>query len=155
MNGPAEKAGIRNSDVIVEFDGEHVRSARQLSRLLWETPSARPVKVVVLRGQQRVELSVTPEGDQQRAGAVVDPNRLRDQLGRMRQWMFEGDPFSGPRAHLGAVVEELTPELATYFGAKQGVLVSAVTDNSPASRAGLKVGDVMTSTAVRSAPAPI
>ena len=60
MNGPAEKAGIRNSDVIVEFDGEHVRSARQLSRLLWETPSARPVKVVVLRGQQRVELSVTP-----------------------------------------------------------------------------------------------
>jgi len=143
-NSAAEKAGIRNSDVIVEFDGEHVRSVRQLSRLLWETPAGRPVKVVVLRGQQRVELSITTGGDLQRTGALVDPSRLRDQLGRMREWMSEGD-WSGPRAHLGAVVDELTPELAAYFGARQGVLVSAVTDNSPAFRAGLRVGDVMTS----------
>jgi S1-C subfamily serine protease len=42
-------------------------------------------------------------------------------------------------------VQELTPELATYFGAKDGVLVASVASDSAASRAGIRVGDVITS----------
>src|SRR5204863_9042002 len=45
---------------------------------------------------------------------------------------------------LGVTVEDLTGPLADYFGAKDGVLVTAVTDGSPASKAGLKAGDVIT-----------
>jgi S1-C subfamily serine protease len=41
-------------------------------------------------------------------------------------------------------VEELTPQLAAYFGAKEGVLVASIAEDSPASRAGLKAGDVIT-----------
>jgi S1-C subfamily serine protease len=51
--------------------------------------------------------------------------------------------LSGRR--LGVTVDELTHQLADYFGAKDGVLVTAVTDGSAAARAGLKAGDVITS----------
>jgi S1-C subfamily serine protease len=47
------------------------------------------------------------------------------------------------RGRLGVAVDELTPQLATYFGAKAGVLVVSVSDDSPASRAGLRAGDVV------------
>lgn len=50
----------------------------------------------------------------------------------------------GRSGRLGVSVQDLTPELAAHFGAKQGVLVSAVRDDSPASRAGIRVGDVIT-----------
>jgi S1-C subfamily serine protease len=143
-NGPAEKAGIKIADIIVQFDGERVRSARHLSRLIRETPPGRTVKATVARSGQRVELTVVPEGDPSRGGVFVDTDRLRDQLGRMGDQLFEGG-WPGGRARLGVSVEDLTPQLATYFGVKSGVLVSSVTDNSPASRAGLKAGDVITS----------
>ncbi len=51
-------------------------------------------------------------------------------------------PLAGRR--LGVSVEELTSQLAGYFGAKDGVLVTSVADGSAASRAGLKAGDVIT-----------
>jgi serine protease Do len=41
-------------------------------------------------------------------------------------------------------VQELTPQLASYFGADAGVLVESVSDDSPAARAGLRAGDVIT-----------
>ena len=50
------------------------------------------------------------------------------------------------RARLGVSVQELSPELADYFGAKTGgALVSSVTKGSAAEKAGLKAGDVITS----------
>src|SRR2546428_13480915 len=47
-DSPAEKAGLKRSDVIVEFDGERVRSARQFRRLVDETPPGRTVKATVI-----------------------------------------------------------------------------------------------------------
>jgi type II secretory pathway component PulC len=54
-------------------------------------------------------------------------------------------PFVSPRAQLGITVQELTPQLRDYFGAKEGVLVSSVTDQGAADKAGLKAGDIVTS----------
>lgn len=48
------------------------------------------------------------------------------------------------RPRLGVGIQDLTPELAQHFGAKQGVLVNAVTPDSAAARGGIKVGDVIT-----------
>src|SRR4029453_14816223 len=56
----AEKAGFKKGDVIVEFDGEHVRGQRHLQRLVSETPEGRTVKAAVMRDGKRVDLSVTP-----------------------------------------------------------------------------------------------
>ena len=52
-------------------------------------------------------------------------------------------PRGGAR-RLGVAVLELTPQLADYFGTKEGVLIASVRDWSPADRAGLRAGDVIT-----------
>jgi serine protease Do len=155
-DSPAEKAGIRKGDAIVEFDGERVRSVRQLTRLVQETPAGRTVPAVLQRDGQRTPVSVTP----------VDDGRFSfqgfDELGREFRlavpriapptppnppapppaWNFDG--LVG-RSRLGISIEALSPQLAEYFGTKDGVLVSSVSDDSAAAKAGIKAGDVITS----------
>ncbi len=155
-DSPAEKAGLKRSDVIVEFDGEHVRSARQFARLVQETPSGRAVKVAITREGRRQDVQVTP--DERRGDVMVSGDFMGDymrdlgrDLGRLGDHLppfnfnfdFDMPLVSGRR--LGVSIDELTSQLAEYFGAKDGVLVTSVTDGSPASRAGLKAGDVITS----------
>ena len=57
----ADKAGFKDGDAVVEFDGERVRSVAQFQRLVRETPEDRSVQAVVVRDKQRVTLSVTPD----------------------------------------------------------------------------------------------
>ena len=56
----AEKAGVKPGDVVVQFDGENVRSAVQFTRLVRETVAGRSVKMAVVRDGKRVELDVAP-----------------------------------------------------------------------------------------------
>ncbi len=192
----AERAGVRANDVIVQYDGENVRSTRQVTRLVRETVSGRTVKMTVMRDGKRVELDATPTPPPDAAGLLVDRERirsdverqmqeLRDQLrqypndrrppaldgssslppggmSQYRQWAFPpgtadimrwfGDAPASPLAQLlvprstrlGARVQELTPELDTFFGVTEGLLVSSVDAGTPAAKAGLKAGDVIT-----------
>lgn len=151
-DSPAARAGLKSGDVIVEFDGERVRSARHFSRVVQETPAGRTVKAAVIRRGERAEIQVTPDAstaamwiDGERIGRAVEEHLGR--LGRDFPMDFDFDirgmPF--PRGRLGVTVEEITPQLADYFGVKDGVLVASVEENSPAARAGLKAGDVITS----------
>ena len=74
--------------------------------------------------------------DQIRRTVIVrDGNVLLDEI----------DP-PGKRAFVGVSMVELTPELRAFFGAanESGVLVSSVTENGPAAKAGVRVGDVIT-----------
>lgn len=144
-DSPAEKAGVKQGDIIVSFGGERVRSVRQFSRLVQETAPGRPVTASILREGKPIDIRLTPSEDR-RADWLVDGDRLRDRLGefsdRVRAFGFDAEPS---RPQLGVTVQELTPQLAAYFGSPQGVLVSAVTDASPAARGGLKAGDVIAS----------
>jgi serine protease Do len=146
----AEKAGIREGDLVVEFDGERVRSALQLTRLVRETPEGRQVAVAVMRDGKRQALQATPELREPAAGNR-DPEFL---LRRLPYFNFEyGDRFPAPgsrfpasRGRLGVTLQSLTPDLEEYFGARNGgALVSSVTPDSPAAKAGIKAGDVITS----------
>ena len=56
---PAAKAGLKEGDVIVRFDGESVRSASQLRRLVAETPAGRAVPIEVTRGGATQKLTAT------------------------------------------------------------------------------------------------
>jgi serine protease Do len=167
-DSPASKAGLRTGDIVVEVDGERVRSARQFSRLIQESPQGRSVNLAVTRDGARQTVAVTPEArgfdfafDGDLIGREVERGlrelgpQLRDLEPRLREFRdnvpfdfdFDGFPrITSPRARLGVQLNELTPELAEYFGAKGGgVLVSRVTEDSPAAKAGLKAGDVITS----------
>ena len=159
---PAAKAGVQQGDRVVEFDGERVRSTRHLTRLVQETPSGRAVKMVVQRGGDRRTLDITPEPDRLASfdrrvepGLELDIERevergLRDLPQRIEpflnfNWRDGGIPGPMSRGRLGVQVQPLNDQLAEYFGARDGgVLVAGVTADSPASKAGLKAGDVIT-----------
>jgi serine protease Do len=61
QDSAGEKAGIKSGDVIVEFDGEKVRSARQFARLVQETPEGRSVAIALMRDGKRQTVTATPE----------------------------------------------------------------------------------------------
>jgi len=154
---PAAKAGLKTGDIVVEFDGERVRGARHLSRLVQETPEGRTVKATVVRDGTRQTLDVQPGnvGRYGRRDMIIDmPDIEREverglrALPRNFSFDFGWDPAPGTsfgRGRLGARLQPLTEQLAEYFGAKDGVLVSSVDEGSPAAKAGLKAGDVITS----------
>ena len=145
---PAETAGIAGGDVIVEFDGERVRGAQQLSRLVSETPAGRSVLAVVLRDDQRVELQVTPdEGGRAMRAYVGRALREADRIGRDLSLAIPGIPSYGAfrqPGRLGIEVDELTSQLADYFGVDAGVLVTMVRADTVAEAAGLLAGDIIT-----------
>ncbi len=150
-DSPAEHAGLQRADVIVEFDGEAVRSVRQFTRLVQETAPGKTVKMVVVRDGSRRDLQVTPVGGRDRI--VIDSDAIRERIGdawRMYQqfppFNFDFDfsfPYDG-RSRLGIAVQELTPQLSAYFGVHEGLLITSVTDDGPGARAGLRAGDVIT-----------
>lgn len=152
-NGPADKAGIKTGDLIVEYDGEKVRSARQFTRLVQETPEGRPVSLAVMREGKRQSLTARPDsGLTAWDGVGPEVNRaLREAERGMRNFRFElprERPMAGrsARGRLGVTVQSMTPDLEDFFGAQHGgALVSSVTPGSAAARAGLKAGDVITS----------
>ena len=141
--GPAAKAGLRSGDIVVSFDGERVRSARHLERLVDETPDTREVEVGVQRAGQRVALKVTPQSEP----SVFERSITRPNLA-IRPFVAPDTPmpyFGLNTGRLGVTVQELTDQLRDYFGAGTGgVLVTSVTRDTPAEMAGLKAGDVIT-----------
>lgn len=154
--GAASKAGIRSGDVIVEFDGERVRSAKQLQRLVQETPAARSVKATVMREGVRQTLDVSPEersGQDPRSDArgpftLPIPRMTPVQPGVLR------DATPGAQGRLGATIRGLDGQLATFFGVKGGALVESVSPDSAAAAGGLKAGDVITAIDGRSVTTP-
>lgn len=162
-DSPASKAGIRKGDVIVEFDGEKVRSVRQLTRLVQETPAGRGVPAVLLREGQRTTVTVTPtdsgrfsfEGLEDLADwgrdfkyrvapRIATPPTPPAPPKAPTPPSFVFDGLLNRSTRLGISIDSLSPQLAQYFGTKDGVLVTSVTDDSPAAKAGLKAGDVIT-----------
>jgi serine protease Do len=150
---PASRAGLKAGDVVVEFDGERVRSARQFSRLVTETPDGRSVKLTAVRDGQRMTIDITPEAGRGLSTEWKfggDWSRLNDLERDITQMMPKiAAPAIEVRtlvrtSRLGVQIETLTPQLATYFGAKRGALVTNVQEGSAAEKAGLRAGDVIT-----------
>ena len=145
---PASRAGVKEGDIVTEFDGERARSAAQFTRLVRETAPGRTVKMTVSRSGASTTLNISPEN--RGADGIQFPDIARDMRrfeALPRDFNFDfGDPgfgFYSPR-RLGVTVTPLSDQLAEYFGVKQGVLVSEVAAGSVAEAAGIKAGDVIT-----------
>ena len=150
-DSPAARAGLRQGDVIVRFDDENVTSARKLSRLIQEAAPGQSVRLTVRRGGSEQQLSATLDDrrDQTRQATAADRARIESLLGNMRGMDGNTQVFStmfGNRRRVGVSTTYLTSQLAQYFGVSsgRGALITEVTENSPAARAGLRAGDVIT-----------
>lgn len=160
---PAAQAGLREGDIVVEFDGERIRSSRQLSRVVRETPIGREVAVEVQRdgGSETLTLATAEHPDARgRAWSFVSPEGeftvdefdlrlggLSERLEALELRDIVDNALarfgSGP-GRLGVRVRGVGGQLADYFGAEAGLLVTHVEPSTPAAEAGLRAGDVIT-----------
>jgi C-terminal processing protease CtpA/Prc len=145
-DSPASKAGLEKGDVIVEFAGERVRSVAQFRRLISETPEGRTVVLQVVRAGQSRTVQAKLEARHARlfgrGGVNVPPMGITVQPFNVPNFDYR---FLTPGPSLGISGDDLTSQLAEYFGVKQGkgVLVREVESGSAAQKAGLKAGDVI------------
>src|SRR5271168_2025592 len=158
QDAPAGKAGFKEHDVILTMNGTPIESKTQLQRMIHETPAGRVVAFGLSRDGQPVTIKV----------------QLADRRNEFAHMSKDGDwsknfhveiPPIPPTPNLpdfdvpnigvvvvhssmrsGLMVENLTPQLGEFFGAKNGngVLVRSVEKGSRADKAGLHAGDVIT-----------
>ncbi len=154
-NGPGAKAGLKQGDVVLEYNGERIQGIEQFVRLVRETPAGRQVRLLVWRNGGAITLTPTIESRPARF-SFHGPD------GESFSFNFPEIPpippippmpdvptgnMSWRSSSLGIESEALTPQLAQYFGVKEGVLVRSVNPDSPAAKAGIKAGDVITKVA--------
>jgi serine protease Do len=122
---PAEKAGVKAGDVIVEFDGKKVAKSEDLPRLVADVHVGNEVPMVVVREGKDVRLTA-------KIARLVEeaPARIAATEGK------------GP---LGLSVQPVTPPVARELGLKvrEGVLVRDVVEGGRAYEAGIRAGDVI------------
>ena len=173
-DSPAEKAGLKKDDVILRFENDSVTSVRKLTRLISEVAPDQTVRLGISRGggEQEVAVTIAKRNDSintfnhiQGLEGFKDLEGLKGKLEGLKEfrgvmppgaqvWRWEGEgpekdgmfyAFGGGR-RIGVSTTQLTKQLADYFGVAdgKGVLITSVGDDSPAAKAGLRAGDVIT-----------
>ncbi len=155
QDAPAGKAGLKEQDVILTLNGAEVQSVEQLRRMIRETPPGRVVTLGISRGGQpttiKVELADRKKNYSYNFGP--DGKQFKFNMPKMPVMPVMPDMPDMPvsivvvhsSARSGLMVENLTPQLGDFFGAKngQGVLVRSVEKGSGADKAGFHAGDVI------------
>ncbi len=140
-NSPAEKAGIKTGDAIMQYNGERVEGMDQFSRMVRETPAGREVKIGIIRNGAPQTVAAKIVSRPTISGQLI-PAPVQEPFG----FRFPDMPQSRMTwrsAMLGIEAEALDGQLAEFFGVKEGVLVRTVTSGSAADKAGIKAGDVI------------
>jgi len=122
-DGPADKAGVKVGDVIIEFDGKEVKDSSDLPIIVARTPVDRRARMKVLRDKKEITLTVS-------VGELKDEE------------VVASAPEKG---ELGLTVQRLTPQMAESLGLDkpEGVVVTAIEPGSAADEAGIRRGDVI------------
>jgi serine protease Do len=136
---PRTGAGaLREGDVLIAFNGERLQNVAQFRAFVDETPFGEEVQLDLLR-----------RGERRQVPAKLDAAEIYRRMapfvsGLKREGAFLRMLPAGGAERVGVEVQSLTPQLADYFGTQGGVLVSVVRPSSPADRAGVRAGDVIT-----------
>ncbi|MGB6431776.1 MAG: PDZ domain-containing protein [Candidatus Acidiferrales bacterium] len=162
QESPATKAGLKSGDVVTEYDGQRVEGTMAFRRMVRETPPGRSIAIGYWRdgraGSVNVELGSLASEMQDHARQMQD---RADEMAQRAQQQVEQEMaqhpmvfnfpdnagmFAGHAPTIGIVAFDLSEQLGNYFGAPdgQGVLVSEVREATPAAKAGLLAGDVIT-----------
>lgn len=121
---PAEKAGLKRGDVIVELNKKQVKEHRDLPRMVALMPPGEKVFFKLLR-----------DGKEELITAVVEEMKEED----------SSQPVQDMQKQMGMSLQPVTPEIAKELGMKkpEGIVITNVDPNSPAAEAGLRRGDVI------------
>lgn len=156
-DSPAANAGLKENDVVLEINGQRIEGTEQFRRMIHEIPAGRTANLTVWRDGRSQNIKVTvgkheagnmkvfADGPKSFAFKMPTLPEMPDLSGldHLRSFAM----VSPGRPLLGIDAENLEGEFGNFFGAPdgEGVLVRGVFANSAAAKAGLKVGDVITS----------
>lgn len=124
-DGPAEKAGIEQGDVIVEFDGKEIAESKDLPRIVAATAVGKTVNVKVMRNGKTISKSV--------------------KIGQMDETATTAEAKVTGGNQLGITVQDITPQIARALGLKKtsGVVVTQIEPGNSAAEAGIQKGDII------------
>jgi serine protease Do len=132
---PAEKAGVKQGDVILQYNGKTVEDTGHLRNMVSQTPIGTTVKVRVLRQKKEIDTEVV---------IAELPKKIADAPGRNLDEGPDQEEESG--ALTGLAVRELSPDIARRLGIdeqEKGVVVVKVDPDSRVYEAGIRPGDII------------
>ncbi len=149
-SSPAAKAGLKDNDVIMQYDGQTVEGTVQFRRLVRETPAGRTVTLETSRNGVTQNISVDL-GDRSAFFEKKMKGKMRDFDNALAfsmpnpDFSFSMPVMEGRSPLLGIGAEDLSGQLGNYFGVPDGtgILVREVRPGMAAEKAGLKAGDVI------------
>jgi serine protease Do len=122
---PAAEAGIKTSDIVVEFNGKPVPRSHDFPTVIADTPPGQKVTLKILREKKEQTVAV-------KIGELPDESDASQQI-------------EAKDAEIGVRVQRITPEGARRLGlsSTKGVIVVEVQPGSPADQVGLEPADVI------------
>ncbi len=153
-DSPAAKAGLKENDVVTEINGQRVEGAAQFRRMIHEIPAGRSIQLTVWRDgrAQTVNATLGKSEERRHAMKMVAPTPgtfsfRMPEMPEIPSMEWNGGMLFGGQPRLGIDAEEISGQLGAFFGAPdgEGILVRDVNSGSPAEKAGVKAGDVITS----------
>ncbi len=152
-DSPAAKAGLKENDVVTEINGQRVEGMAQFRRMIHEIPAGRSIQLTVWRDGRAQTISATLGKSEERRHAMrmVSPmpgtfSFRMPEIPEIPSMEWNGSMLLGGQPRLGIDAEDLSGQLGAFFGAPdgEGILVREVNSGSPAEKAGVKAGDVIT-----------
>lgn len=124
---PADKAGIKQGDVIIEFMGREITNMTSLPSMVAQTEVGTEAELTIVRKGKKKKITVT--------------------IGKLDEEQADDGTATGESIsrELGIAVQELTPELAKTLGLDEqnGLIISDVESGSPAAAAGIRRGEII------------
>jgi S1-C subfamily serine protease len=149
-DGPAAKAGLKENDVITQYDGQVVEGTVQFRRLVRETPTGRTVALVISRNgvTQNVSVELGERSaffEKRMKGKMRDFDNAFAFSVPNQDFTVAIPPLDSRTPALGINAEDLSGQLGSYFGAPDGtgILIREVRSATAAAKAGLQAGDVI------------
>ncbi len=144
-DSPADKAGLKLADAILQYNGQRVEGMEEFKRLVNETPAGREVKLDIVRAGAPLTAMVKIAQRRMTSSLnMIHPSPAPSAQFELRMPDIPRSFLSWNSSVLGVDAESLEGQLADYFGVKEGELVRSVSKGSAADKAGIKAGDVIT-----------